>query len=71
MFANGDERMESLINYRETLIDFREPANCKRDMKPINGASGPGPLRMTARRELLTRLLKLQEETTLKLISEE
>ena len=40
-------------------------------MKRMNGNEGPGPLTMTARRELLAKLLQLQEETGLKVISED
>ena len=71
LLANGDERMEELIAFRETLIHYRDPANGKRDMKRMNGSDGPGPLTMTARRQLLTQLLKLQEQTGLKVISED
>jgi DNA sulfur modification protein DndC len=71
LLASGDERMEKLIEFRETLLYYRDSANGKRDMKRMNGNDGPGPLTIAARRELLTRLLKLQEETGLKLISED
>ena len=71
LFASGDERMEKLIEFRETLQFYRDPANGKRDMKRTNGNEGPGPLHIVARRELLTHLLKLQEQTGLKLISED
>jgi DNA sulfur modification protein DndC len=71
LLASGDERMEKLIEFRETLQFYQNPANGKRDMKRMNGNDGPGPLHMTARRELLTQLLKLQEETGLKVISED
>jgi DNA sulfur modification protein DndC len=71
LLASGDERMEKLIEFRETLLFYRDPANGKRDMKRMNGADGPGPLNITARRELLSRLLALQEETGLQLISPE
>ena len=71
LLANGDERMEELIAFRETLIHYRDPANGKRDMKRMNGSDGPGPLTMDARRELLTQLLKLQEQTSLNVISED
>lgn len=63
--------MEQLIGFRETLLFYRDPANGKRDMKRMNGSDGPGPLTMTARRELLTQLLKLQEETGLQVIGED
>ena len=71
LLASGDERMEDLIEFRETLIRYRDPENDKRDMKRMNGNDGPGPLTMKARRELLTQLLKLQEQTGLKVISED
>ncbi len=71
LLASGDERMEDLIEFRETLIHYRNPENGKRDMKRMNGSDGPGPLTMTARRELLTQILKLQEQTGLKVISED
>lgn len=71
LLATGDERMEHLIDFRETLIEFRDPTKGYRDMKRMNGADGPGPLKIEARRELLKRLLDLQAETGLTLISEE
>ena len=71
LLANGDERMEELIAFRETLIHYRDPANGKRDTKRMNGSDGPGPLTMDARRELLTQLLELQEQTGLNVISED
>lgn len=63
--------MEKLIEFRETLLFYRDPANGKRDKKRMNGAEGDSPLKITARRELLTKLLKLQEETGLQVISED
>lgn len=71
LLASGDERMEQLIEFRETLLRYQDPKNGKRDMKRKNGSDGPGPLTIEARRELLTRLLKLQEETGLTLISDD
>jgi DNA sulfur modification protein DndC len=71
LLASGDERMEKLIEFRETLLYYRDPVNGKRDMKRMNGNEGPGPLHITARRELLTHLIKLQEDTGLKLIGED
>ncbi len=71
LLAAGDERMEPLIEFRGALQFYRDPANGKRDMKRKNGDDGPGPLHIEARRELLSRLLKLQEETGLRLISDD
>ena len=63
--------MEKLIDFRETLLFYRDPTNGKRDHRRMNGNNGPGPLLISARRELLTKLLALQEETHLQLISPE
>jgi len=71
LLAAGDERMEHLIEFRETLLEFRDPENGWRDSRRMNGNEGPGPLLIKGRRELLKRLLKLQEETGLPLITPE
>jgi len=71
LLASGDERMEKLIEFRETLLFYRDPANGKRDTRRMNGNQGPGPLLISARRELLAKLLALQEEVQLQLISPE
>jgi len=63
--------MERLIDFRETLLFYRDPANSKRDARRMNGNTGPGPLLISARRELLAKLLALQEETHLQLIRPE
>jgi DNA sulfur modification protein DndC len=71
LLASGDERMEKLMGFRETLLFYRNPANGKRDTRRVNGNNGPGPLLISARRELLSKLLALQEATGLELISPE
>jgi DNA sulfur modification protein DndC len=71
LLASGDERMEKLIEFRETLLHYQDPTNGKRDLKRKNGSDGPGPLTIEARRELLTQLLKLQEHVGLTLISDD
>jgi len=71
LLASGDERMEQLIQFRDVLINIRNPDNGYRDTRRMNGDEGNGPLIMKGRRELLTRLLRLQDETGLTLISEE
>lgn len=71
LLASGDERMEKLLEFRETLLEFRNPENGWRDKRRMNGNDGPGPLRIEGRRELLKRLLALQEDTCLPLISSE
>lgn len=71
LLASGDERMEKLIDFRESLLFYRDPANGKRDDRRMNGdKSCHGPLHIAAR-ELLARLLELQEEIHLELISPE
>jgi DNA sulfur modification protein DndC len=71
LLASGDERMAKLLEFRETLLEFRDPANGWRDHRRMNGNEGPGPLTLDARRELLARLIKLQEETGLRVISDD
>jgi DNA sulfur modification protein DndC len=71
LLASGDERMEKLIEFRETLQFYRDPANGKRDTRRMNGSPRPGPLTISARRELLAKLLALQEEVHFQLISPE
>ena len=71
LLAAGDERMEHLIEFRETLLEFRNPDNGWRDSRRMNGNESPGPLLIKGRRELLKQLLKLQEETGLMLITPE
>jgi len=71
LLAAGDERMEHLIEFRETLLEFRDPENGWRDSRRMNGSEAPGPLHIKGRRELLKRLLKLQEEIGLPLITPE
>jgi DNA sulfur modification protein DndC len=63
--------MEKLIEFREKLLFYRDPANGKRDTRRMNGNQGPGPLLISARRELLAKLLALQEEVQLQLNSPE
>jgi DNA sulfur modification protein DndC len=71
LLAAGDERMEHLIEFRETLMEFRNPDKGYRDSRRMNGNESPGPLIMKGRRELLKRLLKLQEKIGLTLITSE
>jgi DNA sulfur modification protein DndC len=71
LLAAGDERMGHLFEFRETLLEFRNPDKGWRDSRRMNGNEGPGPLLIKGRRELLKQLLKLQEEISLKLITPE
>lgn len=71
LLASGDQKMELLLAFRETLVHYRNPDNGYRDMVRKNGQDGPGPLKIEARKELLSKLLGLQDELNLPLISEE
>jgi DNA sulfur modification protein DndC len=71
LLAAGDERMEHLIRFRETLLEFRNPDKGWRDNRRMNGNEGPGPLLIKGRRELLKQLLSLQEERGLTVITPE
>ena len=56
LLASGDTQMKQLLEFRETLVHFRDPENGFRDMVRKNGAEGPGPLKLESRKELLTNL---------------
>jgi DNA sulfur modification protein DndC len=71
LLASGDTRMKRLLDFRETLVHYRDPENGFRDMVRKNGADGPGPLKLESRKELLSQLLALEKETGLSLISQE
>ena len=71
LLAAGDDRMEHLIRFRETLLEFRNPDKGWRDNRRMNGNEGPGPLLIKGRRELLKQLLAIQEETGLIVITPE
>lgn len=71
LLASGDTRMEALIHFRDTLIHYRDPTNGFRDSVRKNGSLGPGPLKLDARKDLLGRLLKLQESTGLRIVTDE
>jgi DNA sulfur modification protein DndC len=71
LLASGDQKMEHLLQFRETLVHYRNPENGFRDMVRKNGQDGPGPVKIEARKALLAQLLALQDELQLPLISEE
>ncbi len=71
LLASGDERMESMLEFRELLMEMQDPANGWRDTKRMNGADGNGPIIMKGRKRLLRELLKLQDSVSMKLISDE
>ncbi len=71
LLESGDTRMESLLNFRNMLLQMQAPENGYRDLIRKNGQEGPGPLKIEARKELLSNLLTLQENIKLPVISEE
>ncbi len=71
LLASGDKKMEALLLFRDTLIEYRDPENGYRDMVRKNGQDGPGPLHIQARKDLLKKLLSVQNETGVNVISEE
>jgi DNA sulfur modification protein DndC len=71
LLASGDERMKELLNFRDTLIEYRDPENGYRDLIRKNGQDGPGPLKIKACKQLLELLLELQNNTKIKVISDE
>jgi len=71
LLASGDERMEKLIDFRETLSWYRDPANGQRDKHRMNGAEGNGPLHIEARKSLLAKLLELEKTSGMSILSQE
>ncbi|MBC7367885.1 MAG: DNA phosphorothioation system sulfurtransferase DndC [Undibacterium sp.] len=74
LLASGDDRMEPLIAFRARLQYYQDPENKQRDRVRMNGTQTDtswGPLLMSARKELLKELLALQQETELRLITDE
>lgn len=71
LLASGDERMEPLIAFRERLLHVQDPASGYRDTVRMNGADGNGPLTMDGRKLLLRELLALQQQTGLRLVTDD
>lgn len=74
LLANGDERMEPLLAFRETLLMVQDPENGYRDKVRMNGSvseNGHGPILMTGRKLLLKELLALQQKSGLPLITDD
>jgi len=71
LLASGDDRMEPLIAFRARLQHFQNPDNGFRDKVRMSGADGNGPLTMEGRKLLLKELLALQQQTALRLITDD
>jgi DNA sulfur modification protein DndC len=68
MISQGHEELAGLLSFRNWLQAIRDNPRlrCRRRR---NGAPGPGPFTLPARREILGRLLALQDRTPWSLIS--
>jgi DNA sulfur modification protein DndC len=72
----GFEEMEPLLRFRDWLVTIRQDENRRmgerrnglRTLK-ADGSPVPGPFTLAARREILDRLLELQDETRMALIT--
>jgi DNA sulfur modification protein DndC len=70
LIRQGYGELEPLLGFRDWLIEVRDsPAYRCRQRR--NGAPGPGPFTLAARREILSRLFVAQEQSKLPLIAEE
>lgn len=68
LIASGRSEYEVLGRFREKLLLVRDSGHEYRSTRRKNGQEGIGPLLPHVRRELLSELLALQEETKLPLI---
>jgi DNA sulfur modification protein DndC len=69
--ASGKDELRGLAEFRERLIEMRDNPAVYREPIRRNGQPGNGPLKMEFRQQLLDRLLGLQRELGIGLISEE
>jgi DNA sulfur modification protein DndC len=67
---SGEENFQPLVDYRNWLIELRDRPGYRSDIKR-NGNAGPGPFLPSARQEILDRLLALEKQTALPLVSDE
>jgi DNA sulfur modification protein DndC len=68
--AMHDERYELLVDFRDWLAEIRYDAG-RRWKRRRNGKPGPGPMRLSTRKEILQRVLSLETETGFQLIEDE
>lgn len=67
--ADGDERYEWLLDFRNWLAQIRYERKRRWTIRR-NGSPGPGPLRLSTRREILYRLAKIQLDSGFQLLNE-
>jgi DNA sulfur modification protein DndC len=68
MIVNGEEWMLPLLEFRDWLRDIRNSEE-HRDSRRRNGQEGIGPFTMDTRKEILERLLKMENEVNRTLIT--
>ena len=61
MIATGEAWMRPLLEYRDWLAEVRKDPSA-RDTRRRTGQDGPGPFLMETRREMLERLLRLENQ---------
>ena len=70
LIRQGYDELSPLLEFRDWLMEVRDlPAYRCRQRR--NGTLGPGAFTITARREILGRLLLAQEQSNLTLVAEE
>jgi DNA sulfur modification protein DndC len=65
--ADGDERYEMLLDFRNWLSQIRYDRKRRWKLRR-NGEPGPGPLRLSTRREILSRLGTLESQSGFQLL---
>lgn len=68
LIDNGEEWMEPLLDFRNTLAEYRDD-EARRMKKSRNNEDHLGPFEFSVRAELLEKLLYIEEQTGLELIS--
>lgn len=66
---SGEEHLQPLVDFRDWLIELRDKPGYRSEVKR-NGNAGPGPFLPTARQEILERLLALEKQVKLPLVSD-
>jgi DNA sulfur modification protein DndC len=69
LISEGHTHLRPLLDFRDWLIRIRENVEYRCTVRR-NGAPGLGPFRLSARKELLRRLLTAQRQSGLRLIRE-
>jgi DNA sulfur modification protein DndC len=70
LIETGEEWMEPMLEFRDWLKEARE-RNDFREKERRDGREGPGPFNKEARITILKRLLEVQKQTGLTLITED